>query len=41
LKQTYDTTRAEALLEPHGVRCPRLTDYVQALLEFVEQHPKL
>jgi thioester reductase-like protein len=41
LKQTYDTTRAEELLEPHGVRCPRFADYVQALLEFVEQHPKL
>ena len=41
LKQTYDTTRAEQLLEPHGVRCPRFSDYVEALLEFVERHPKL
>src|SRR5712691_79034 len=23
LEQTYDTTRARALLEPHGVQCPR------------------
>jgi thioester reductase-like protein len=41
LKQTYDTARAQELLEPHGVRCPRLPDYVPALLEFVERHPKL
>jgi thioester reductase-like protein len=41
LKQTYDTARAQALLEPHGVRCPRFADYVPALLDFVERHPKL
>src|SRR5687767_4972960 len=41
LKQTYDTARASALLEPHGVRCPRFPDYVPALLDFVERHPKL
>jgi thioester reductase-like protein len=41
LKQTYDTARARTLLEPHGVRCPRFTDYVPALLDFVKRHPKL
>ena len=41
LKQTYDTTRATALLEPRGVRCPRFTDYVPALLDFVERHPRI
>jgi thioester reductase-like protein len=41
LKQTYDTARASALLEPHGVRCPRFPDYVPALLDFVERHPRL
>ncbi|HST51054.1 MAG TPA: SDR family oxidoreductase [Pyrinomonadaceae bacterium] len=41
LKQTYDTTRITELLDPHGVRCPRFPDYVSALLEFVERHPKL
>jgi thioester reductase-like protein len=41
LKQTYDTTLARTLLEPHGVRCPRFPDYVSALLDFVEHHPKL
>ncbi|HEY6190228.1 MAG TPA: SDR family oxidoreductase [Pyrinomonadaceae bacterium] len=39
--QTYDTTRARALLEPHGVRCPPFTDYVGTLVEFVSHHPKL
>ena len=41
LKQTYDTARADALLGPRGVRCPRFPDYVPALLDFVERHPKL
>ncbi|HEX8559586.1 MAG TPA: SDR family oxidoreductase [Pyrinomonadaceae bacterium] len=41
LKQTYDTTRSSALLAPHGVRCPRFPDYVHALIDFVERHPKL
>jgi uncharacterized protein YbjT (DUF2867 family) len=41
LKQTYDTARASALLGPHGLRCPRFPDYVPALLDFVEQHPKI
>ena len=41
LKQTYDTARATALLAPRGVRCPRFPDYVHALLDFVERHPKI
>jgi thioester reductase-like protein len=41
LKQTYDIARAQTLLEPHGVRCPRFPDYVPALLDFVERHPQL
>ena len=41
LKQTYDTARATALLEPRGVRCPRFPDYVPALLDFVERNPKI
>jgi thioester reductase-like protein len=41
LKQTYDTARATALLAPRGVRCPRFPDYVPALLDFVERHPKI
>jgi thioester reductase-like protein len=41
LKQTYDTTRMTQLLEPRGVRCPPFPEYVNALLDFVERHPKL
>ena len=41
LDQTYDTTQAQALLEPHGVRCPPFPDYVNTLIEFVAHHPKL
>jgi thioester reductase-like protein len=41
LKQTYDTARSTALLAPRGVRCPRFPDYVPALIDFVERHPKL
>ena len=41
LEQTYDTTRARELLEPHGIRCPRFPDYVGALVNFVAEHPTL
>ncbi len=41
LKQTYETTRAQTLLEPHGVRCPHFPDYVSALVDFVARHPNL
>ena len=41
LEQTYDTTRAHELLEPHGIRCPAFSDYVDALVNFVAEHPAL
>jgi nucleoside-diphosphate-sugar epimerase len=41
IKQTYDITRAEELLGPHGVRCPPLPTYAAALVDFVNRHPKL
>jgi thioester reductase-like protein len=41
LEQTYDTTRARTLLEPHGITCPPFPSYVNALIDFVERHPKL
>jgi hypothetical protein len=41
INQTYDTTHARQLLEPHGVRCPSFTDYVGALVDFVAHHPEL
>jgi nucleoside-diphosphate-sugar epimerase len=41
LEQTYDTTRARELLEPHGIRCPKFPNYVGALVNFVAEHPRL
>jgi thioester reductase-like protein len=41
LEQTYDTTRARALLEPHQIRCPSFAAYVEALVKFVAEHPTL
>ena len=41
LEQIYDTSRARELLSPHGVHCPRFTDYVGALVDFVAGNPTL
>lgn len=41
LKQTYDTTRAEALLGPHGVSCPSFPSYVEAIVDYAVRHPAL
>ena len=41
LEQMYDTTKSRELLEPHGIRCPVFPDYVEALVNFVAEHPEL
>ena len=41
LEQMYDTTRSRELLAPHGVRCPSFPSYVEALVNFVAEHPEL
>jgi hypothetical protein len=41
LEQTYDTTLASELLEPHGIQCPSFATYVDKLVRFVAEHPKL
>ncbi len=41
LEQSYDTTRARELLDPYGIRCPRFPDYVETLVNFVAEHPRL
>lgn len=41
LEQTYDTSRASELLAPHGIVCPRFTDYVEKLVGFVAENPAL
>jgi nucleoside-diphosphate-sugar epimerase len=39
--QTYDTTHAQALLAPRGIRCPPFQSYAGVLVDFVARHPKL
>ena len=41
VKQLYDSTEAQALLAPHGVRCPRFPAYVDNIVEFVRRNPHL
>jgi nucleoside-diphosphate-sugar epimerase len=41
LEQTYDTAKAQELLEPRGIRCPAFPDYVEELVNFVAEHPAL
>lgn len=33
--QRYDTSVADSLLEPHGIRCPRFPDYIEVLVNYV------
>jgi len=39
--QTYDTRVADELLAAHNINCPSFSSYVENLLKFVEEHPKL
>jgi thioester reductase-like protein len=41
IKQTYDTSRAVALLAPHNISCLPFPSYVGALVDYVARHPKL
>ncbi len=41
IPQTYDTSTAGELLSPHGIECPPFSSYVDNLVHFVEEHPKL
>ena len=41
ISQTYDTADATALLETHGIKCPRFPEYAVNLVRFVEKHPVL
>ena len=34
----FDTRRALAILEPHGLRPPSFTDYVDAMVGFFREH---
>ena len=39
--QTYDTSVGRKLLSAHNIECPAFPSYVENLLKFVEEHPKL
>lgn len=39
LKQTYDTTEANKLLEPRGISCPTFESYAKNITDFVATHP--
>lgn len=41
LKQSYDTTQASQLLEPHGVTCPPFSSYVKTIVDYAASHPQL
>src|SRR5215216_1566212 len=39
VKQLYDSTQAQQLLSPHGIRCPPFETYVDHIVDFARQHP--
>jgi hypothetical protein len=39
--QEFDTSVATELLSTHNISCPNFKDYVNTLVEFVREHPKL
>jgi len=41
VKQTYDVTQAQALLEPHHIQCPPFTSYVDKIVDYAARHPVL
>lgn len=38
VKQLYDSTQAQELLAPYGIRCPSFESYVDQIINFVRQH---
>lgn len=39
VKQLYDTTEAQELLAPHGIRCPPFENYVDRIVDYARRHP--
>lgn len=39
VRQLYDTSQAQELLEAHDIWCPRFVSYVDRIVEFAKQHP--
>ena len=41
VKQIYDTTTAQQLLTPHGIRCPSFESYVDRIVDFARKNPQI
>ena len=41
ISQTYDTALADELLTKHKITCPNFSSYVENLLDFVNENPRL
>ena len=41
VKQLYDSSQAQALLQPHGIQCPPFQTYVDNIISFVKANPEL
>jgi len=41
VKQLYDSSHAQELLEPHGIRCPSFESYVTTVVDFARKNPTL
>lgn len=39
VKQVYDSTQAQELLAPHGIRCPPFESYVDRIVDYARRHP--
>jgi thioester reductase-like protein len=41
VRQLYDSSQAQTLLAPHGIKCPPFETYVDQIVDFVKAHPVL
>ena len=41
VKQLYDTSQSQALLEPHEIRCPPFQSYVDQIVDYARKNPVL
>jgi thioester reductase-like protein len=41
VKQLYDSTAAQEMLSPHGIRCPSFESYVDQIVDFARKNPQL
>jgi thioester reductase-like protein len=41
VKQTYDSSQANELLDAHQIRCPAFSSYVDNIVKYAAQHPTL